>query len=83
MATPSLLFPADSGEAPPLPPLPMPVSASPCPSPVQTTMLGPVSPAVESRIPSVLEAAIKAEPKVEVERLPSPSSATDDASQAR
>jgi transcription factor AP-4 len=30
------------------------------------------------RLPSVLEAAIKAEPKVEVERLPSPTSASDD-----
>lgn len=29
-------------------------------------------PAAEQRLPSVLEAAIKAEPKVEVERLPSP-----------
>lgn len=30
------------------------------------------SPEPEQRLPSVLEAAIKAEPKVEVERLPSP-----------
>ncbi|XP_067009719.1 transcription factor AP-4 isoform X2 [Anabrus simplex] len=36
------------------------------------------SPIAEQRLPSILEAAIKAEPKVEVERLPSPSSASDD-----
>lgn len=30
------------------------------------------------RLPSVIEAAIKAEPKVEVERLPTPSSSGDD-----
>jgi len=35
-------------------------------------------PPPEQRLPSVLEAAIKAEPKVEVERLPSPTSASDD-----
>ncbi|KAL7301645.1 hypothetical protein TKK_0005652 [Trichogramma kaykai] len=33
---------------------------------------------VTQRIPSVLEAAMKAEPKVEVERLPSPSNSLDD-----
>ncbi|XP_078036088.1 transcription factor cropped [Augochlora pura] len=39
----------------------------------------PFSPATEpQRLPSVLEAAIKAEPKVEVERLPSPSNSLDD-----
>ena len=39
----------------------------------------PFSPAAEpQRLPSVLEAAIKAEPKVEVERLPSPSNSLDD-----
>ncbi|XP_076645812.1 transcription factor cropped [Halictus rubicundus] len=39
----------------------------------------PFSPATEpQRLPSVLEAAIKAEPKVEVERLPSPSTSLDD-----
>ncbi|XP_031828849.1 transcription factor cropped isoform X1 [Nomia melanderi] len=45
----------------------------------------PFSPAAEpQRLPSVLEAAMKAEPKVEVERLPSPSNSLDDASpQAR
>jgi transcription factor AP-4 len=37
-----------------------------------------MSPQPEQRLPSVLEAAIKAEPKVEVERLPSPTSASDD-----
>ncbi|KAK3929454.1 Transcription factor AP-4 [Frankliniella fusca] len=82
VASPSLMFTSEP-EGPPLPPLPMPVSTSPCPSPVQTTLLGPASPALEPRVPSVLEAAIKAEPKVEVERLPSPSSVTDENSQAR
>ncbi|XP_018401025.1 PREDICTED: helix-loop-helix protein 11 [Cyphomyrmex costatus] len=44
----------------------------------------PFSPVAEPRLPSVLEAAMKAEPKVEVERLPSPSSSLDDGtSQAR
>jgi len=43
------------------------VSRSPSPQPVDV----PVTPA-ETRLPSVLEAAIKAEPKVEVERMPSP-----------
>ncbi|XP_003425862.1 uncharacterized protein LOC100679356 [Nasonia vitripennis] len=42
----------------------------------------PFSPDLDSsqqqRLPSVLEAAIKAEPKVEVERLPSPSNSLDD-----
>ncbi|CAG2059848.1 unnamed protein product, partial [Timema podura] len=37
----------------------------------------PTPPPQEQRLPSALEAAIKAEPKVEVERLPSP--APDDA----
>ncbi|KAF7998239.1 hypothetical protein HCN44_009637 [Aphidius gifuensis] len=37
------------------------------------------SPTIETpRLPSVLEAAMKAEPKVEVERLPSPASSIDD-----
>jgi transcription factor AP-4 len=49
------------------------VPESPCSSPPP-----PVSPQPEQRLPSVLEAAIKAEPKVEVERLPSPTSASDD-----
>lgn len=43
-------------------------------------------PPVEPRLPSVLEAVIKAEPKVEVERLPTPSSLSpesDRLSQAR
>ena len=48
---------------------------SPCPSPPPTS-ISPSSP--EQRLPSVLEAAIKAEPKVEVERLPSPPSGPDD-----
>ncbi|XP_057340387.1 uncharacterized protein LOC130677582 [Microplitis mediator] len=45
----------------------------------------PFSPPVElQRLPSVLEAAMKAEPKVEVERLPSPASSLEDGtSQAR
>ncbi|XP_014610187.1 PREDICTED: uncharacterized protein YMR317W isoform X2 [Polistes canadensis] len=39
----------------------------------------PFSPPAEpQRLPSVLEAAMKAEPKVEVERLPSPSNSLDD-----
>ncbi|PNF42499.1 hypothetical protein B7P43_G08751 [Cryptotermes secundus] len=57
---------------PPASPTPV-VPESPCPSPP-----APVSPQPEQRLPSVLEAAIKAEPKVEVERLPSPTSASDD-----
>ncbi|KAJ1519456.1 hypothetical protein ONE63_004745 [Megalurothrips usitatus] len=81
VATPTVLYP----------PMPQGVSASPCPSPIQSTVLGHMSPVSvvgleaqpQPRLPSVLEAAIKAEPKVEVERLPSPSSVTEDASQAR
>lgn len=45
-----------------------PTSRSPSPQPVQ-----------EQRLPSVLEAAIKAEPKVEVERLPSPNTPHEEA----
>ncbi|XP_026275022.1 helix-loop-helix protein 11 isoform X2 [Frankliniella occidentalis] len=82
VAAPTIMFTSEP-EGPPLPPLAMPVSASPCPSPVQTTLLETVLPALEPRLPTVLEAAIKAEPKVEVERLPSPSSVTDENSQAR
>lgn len=79
VASPSLIFAAASdSEGPQMASLPIPVVASPCPSPVQTTILGPVSPALEPALPSVLEAAIKAEPKVEVERLPSPPSISDD-----
>ncbi|RZB40465.1 hypothetical protein BDFB_002401 [Asbolus verrucosus] len=37
----------------------------------------------EQRLPSVLEAAIKAEPKVEVERLPSPNPGHEDAAPSR
>ncbi|GFG38358.1 hypothetical protein Cfor_05703, partial [Coptotermes formosanus] len=59
---------------PPASPVPV-VSESPCPSP-PAPMSPPPPP--EQRLPSVLEAAIKAEPKVEVERLPSPTSASDD-----
>lgn len=40
-------------------------------------------PAPEQRLPSVLEAAIKAEPKVEVERLPSPNTPHDEGAPAR
>nr|CAD7430901.1 unnamed protein product [Timema monikensis] len=50
---------------------------SPCPSPVPIPACPPTPPPQEQRLPSALEAAIKAEPKVEVERLPSP--APDDA----
>lgn len=45
------------------------VNASPAPSP---------SPPASPRLPSILEAAIKAEPKVEVERLPSPTGGSGD-----
>lgn len=38
---------------------------------------------IPDRLPSVLEAAIKAEPKVEVERLPSPNTSHDDSSPSR
>lgn len=41
------------------------------------------SPAPEQRLPSVLEAAIKAEPKVEVERLPSPNTSHEESTPAR
>lgn len=50
-----------------------PASRSPSPQPVQQ----------EQRLPSVLEAAIKAEPKVEVERLPSPNTPHEDTAPAR
>lgn len=40
-------------------------------------------PSSEQRLPSVLEAAIKAEPKVEVERLPSPNTPHDEGTPAR
>lgn len=49
-----------------------PVSRSPSPEP-----------AAEQRLPSVLEAAIKAEPKVEVERLPSPNAPHEEGTPAR
>lgn len=45
------------------------VNSSPAPSP---------SPPASPRLPSILEAAIKAEPKVEVERLPSPTGGSSD-----
>ncbi|XP_017888162.1 helix-loop-helix protein 11 isoform X2 [Ceratina calcarata] len=48
---------------------------------ITTSPSRPFSPAAEpQRLPSVLEAAMKAEPKVEVERLPSPSNTLDDGS---
>lgn len=50
-----------------------PASRSPSPQPVQQ----------EQRLPSVLEAAIKAEPKVEVERLPSPNTPHEETAPAR
>jgi len=63
---------------PPASPVPV-VSESPCPSPpAPMSPPPPPPPPPEQRLPSVLEAAIKAEPKVEVERLPSPTSASDD-----
>ena len=65
---------------PPASPVPV-VSESPCPSPpapMSPPPPPPPPPPPEQRLPSVLEAAIKAEPKVEVERLPSPTSASDD-----
>lgn len=49
-----------------------PTSRSPSPTPTP-----------EQRLPSVLEAAIKAEPKVEVERLPSPNNSHEDNTPAR
>ncbi|XP_046610683.1 helix-loop-helix protein 11 isoform X3 [Neodiprion virginianus] len=46
---------------------------------IPTSPRRPFSPPVEpQRLPSVLEAAMKAEPKVEVERLPSPANSLDD-----
>ncbi|KAI4462898.1 basic helix-loop-helix zip transcription factor [Holotrichia oblita] len=48
----------------------LPLSPSPTPTP-------------EQRLPSVLEAAIKAEPKVEVERLPSPNNSHEENTPAR
>ncbi|XP_058808710.1 uncharacterized protein LOC131674211 [Phymastichus coffea] len=50
---------------------------------ITTSPTRPFSPDQDSsqqRLPSVLEAAMKAEPKVEVERLPSPSNSLDDGS---
>uniref|UniRef100_A0A1B6E9A6 BHLH domain-containing protein n=1 Tax=Clastoptera arizonana TaxID=38151 RepID=A0A1B6E9A6_9HEMI len=44
---------------------------------IATAALTP-SPPASPRLPSILEAAIKAEPKVEVERLPSPSGSSGD-----
>lgn len=44
---------------------------------IATAALSP-SPPASPRLPSILEAAIKAEPKVEVERLPSPSGTSGD-----
>ncbi|KAK5644213.1 hypothetical protein RI129_008058 [Pyrocoelia pectoralis] len=40
-------------------------------------------PTPEQRLPSVLEAAIKAEPKVEVERLPSPNPSNEESTSSR
>ncbi|GLH00911.1 Uncharacterized protein GBIM_07168 [Gryllus bimaculatus] len=51
-------------------------AGTPTPPPAPPALSPP--PGVEQRLPSILEAAIKAEPKVEVERLPSPSTASDD-----
>lgn len=46
---------------------------------ISTSPTRPFSPPAEpQRLPSVLEAAMKAEPKVEVERLPSPANSLDD-----
>ncbi|XP_063981818.1 uncharacterized protein LOC135164942 isoform X2 [Diachasmimorpha longicaudata] len=45
---------------------------------IAASPMRPFSPAAEPILPSVLEAAMKAEPKVEVERLPSPSSSLED-----
>lgn len=52
-------------------------SPSPAPLPPPPREATP-SPPPQQRLPSVLEAAIKAEPKVEVERLPSPPATSDD-----
>ncbi|XP_056648678.1 transcription factor AP-4 [Diorhabda carinulata] len=45
-------------------------------SPANSRSSSPVTVIPEQRLPSVLEAAIKAEPKVEVERLPSPNTSS-------
>lgn len=53
---------------------------------VIATVTNSPPPSPNARLPSILEAAIKAEPKVEVERLPSPNSMSpmdDRQSQAR
>nr|ALT07182.1 transcription factor AP-4 [Dastarcus helophoroides] len=47
-------------------------------SPARSRTASPEPPAPEQRLPSVLEAAIKAEPKVEVERLPTPSATQEE-----
>lgn len=50
----------------------------------ETVIATVTSPPTSPRLPSILEAAIKAEPKVEVERLPSPHSVHEERmSQAR
>uniref|UniRef100_A0A1Q3EVP8 Putative bhlh transcription factor n=1 Tax=Culex tarsalis TaxID=7177 RepID=A0A1Q3EVP8_CULTA len=56
-------------ESLPIPPQPQP---QPQPQPLQTTVV--TLPPKKNRFPTILEAAIKAEPKVEVERINSPSS---------
>ncbi|KAJ8984575.1 hypothetical protein NQ317_006037 [Molorchus minor] len=49
-------------------------------SPPNSRSPSPVPVIPEQRLPSVLEAAIKAEPKVEVERLPSPNTSQEESS---
>ncbi|KAJ8912654.1 hypothetical protein NQ315_012730 [Exocentrus adspersus] len=49
-------------------------------SPPNSRSSSPITVLPEQRLPSVLEAAIKAEPKVEVERLPSPNTSHEDTS---
>lgn len=65
------------------------LQVSPPPSPSAPTIVAiedPLHDSLQDRLPSVLEAAIKAEPKVEVEpapRIPTPTSGGEDGVQAR
>lgn len=52
-------------------------------SPPNSRSPSPETVVVQERLPSVLEAAIKAEPKVEVERLPSPNPGHEETSPSR
>lgn len=76
MRSPSPMILPHPVESPPPPTCIVRDAGSPTPPPPPPALSPP--PGVEQRLPSILEAAIKAEPKVEVERLPSPSTASDD-----